>query len=260
MRRPGTHDPGHVAQGAGGGAAPERFAAWLSGHAHADPSVGAVYRYHSRSDAHSKELARLIWLDLLEHCGAMRLDHDAGSLIMKVNYRHVWSRTGKAKTIDLALGCPDGSGGLDEVRLSCELKAVMTEHGKSQPRVFDELSSSHQIVHQGNPRALAAGVTLVNIASEFVSPLRQRPGAPLAVSRHRQPAAAASMVGHLRGLAVRAGDSQDGFDAYCTIVIDCDNQGPAVFWTAHPAPQPGDGDHYATFLERLCQAYAERHP
>jgi hypothetical protein len=50
----------------------------------------------------------------------------------------------------------------------------MTEHGKSQPRVYDELSSSHEIVHQGRQDAIAAGITVVNVAPRFISPLRQR--------------------------------------------------------------------------------------
>ena len=33
--------------------APLDFAAWLTSHEHPDPVYGWVYRYHSRSDAHS---------------------------------------------------------------------------------------------------------------------------------------------------------------------------------------------------------------
>jgi len=38
---------------------------------------------------------------------------------------------------------------LAEVLLACEFKAVMKEHQKAKPRVFDELNSSHRIVHDG---------------------------------------------------------------------------------------------------------------
>jgi hypothetical protein len=135
----------------------------------------------------------------------------------------------------------------------------MTEHGKSQPRIFDELGSSHEIVHQGDVQAIAAGMTVVNIAPTFVSPLRnQSADTPMEVSQHKQPHVAERMVQHLRGLKIRDGVSDVGFDAYCTIVVDCDNQTYARLWTAAPAPQPGDRDHYETFLLRMVKFYEER--
>lgn len=133
----------------------------------------------------------------------------------------------------------------------------MTEHGKSQPRVFDELGSSHEIVHQGDRQAIAAGITVVNIAGTFVSPLRQK-SKKLYVSKHKQPHAAERMVNHLRGLPIRKSTDETGFDAYATIVVDCDNQGPAMLWTKPPAPQPGDPDHYDSFIEMIAKVYVAR--
>ena len=66
------------------------------------------------------------------------------------------------------------------------------------------------------------------------------------------------MVNHLRGLPIRDTLDSAGFDAYATIVVDCDNQGPASLWTAPPAPQPGERDHYGTFLKRLASAFSQR--
>ena len=134
----------------------------------------------------------------------------------------------------------------------------MTEHGKSQPRIYDELSSSHEIVHQGRPEAIATGITVVNIAKTFVSPLRQTSAKSVKISRHKQPAVTERMVQHLRGLPIREAVGQVGFDAYTTIVVDCDNQNDVRLWTAPPAPQPGEPDHYETFLHRISRLYAER--
>jgi len=145
------------------------------------------------------------------------------------------------------------------VLISCEAKSVMTEHGKAQPRVFDELSSSYGIVHKGRADAIAAGIAVVNIASTFVSPTRnQFAGGQLAVTKHRQPDVTANMVKHLRGLVIRDAVEGIGFDAYCTVVVEVDNQGHGALWTKAPAPQPGDPDHYETFIGRLASFYAER--
>ncbi len=117
--------------------------------------------------------------------------------------------------------------------------------------------SSHEIVHQGDPEAIAAGITVVNIAKTFVSPLRQK-GGDLIVTNHRQPDVARQMVEHLRRLPIRSGGTGVGFDAYATIVIDCDNHKMAALWTDPPAPRPGDPDHYDTFLSLLSRACEAR--
>jgi hypothetical protein len=262
--------------------APERFAAWMSGHTHVDRRYGFEYRYHSRSDAHSVALCTEILADILAATPALRVQGEELRITYGINERFTWPSTNKPKALDLAIGPPVGSkpavavdlgaadgaqaelmGGISKARLadvyfSCEAKTVMTEHGKSQPRIFDELSSSHEIVHRGRRDAIATGVTVVNIAKTFVSPLRQAAGQPLHVTHHNQPHAAAAMVNHLRGLNIRDSVAQVGFDAYATIVIDCDNQGPARLWTEDPAPQPGDLDHYETFLNRVSTFYTER--
>ena len=247
--------------------APGRFAAWLSSNAHRDRRFGYLYRYHPRSDVHSVMLCTFILEDLLEGCPILREQASRGEVGYGINVRHVWPTTQKSKTLDLAVGrlaSPIASSKivrvnkLSDVFFACEAKSVMTEHGKSQPRVYDELSSSHEIVHQGQPNAIAAGITVVNVAETFVSPLRQTTADRLHISSHIQPEVTARMVTHLRGLPIRERVGQIGFDAYCTIVVECDNQTIATLWEATPAPQPGDRDHYETFIKRIARLYAER--
>jgi hypothetical protein len=240
--------------------APERFADWLRQHVHNDRRLGHTFQYHPRSDAHSKALAAFIWDDLVARCLKIAQHAASGRIVHRINYRHQWPGSGKRKTIDLAVGPPTASGQLLAVWLSTELKSVMTEHGKSEPRIFDELQSSYRIVNTGNPTAVAAGLTAVNIGGTFVSPTRQVPGQPLSVTRHNQPHVAQRMVGVLRGLPLRQSTAQTGFDAYCTFIVDADNRGSATLWIGPPAPQPGDPDHYETFLQRICDAYTARFP
>lgn len=247
--------------------APESFTDWLTAHEHRDPTFGWVYRYHPRSDAHSVALCGFILEDLITKCASLRRHAGEDKVVYGINAKHVFPN-GKRKTLDLAIGTAQSAEGarfagviraghIGRVLIACEAKTVMTEHGKSQPRVFDELSSSHEIVHQGDHNAIAAGITVVNIAKTFVSPLRQR-SKKLHISQHKQPHAAARMIEHLRGLPIRIDPAAVGFDAYATIVVDCDNQGPAMLWTKAPAPQPGDPDHYDTFIQRIAAAYESR--
>lgn len=57
---------------------------------------------------------------------------------------------------------------------------------------------------------------------------------------------------------MREDDDGVGLDAYCTFIVDADNQGHVALHTRPPAPQPGDIDVYETFLDRICRLYAER--
>ena len=201
-------------------------------------------------------------------CPAPRDHAIVDRIVYGINARHTFPN-GKRKTLDLAIGTASAinatprfgdtihTGGIERVLIACEAKTVMTEHGKSQPRVLDELSSSHEIVHQGDRQAIAAGITVVNIADTFISPLRQK-SKKLHVSQHKQPHAAERMINHLRGLPIRNMADETGFDAYATIVVDCDNRGPTILWTKPPAPQPSDADHYDTFIERIAKAYTDR--
>lgn len=248
--------------------APESFVSWMTKHEHKDQNFGWVYNYHPRSDAHSVALCTLILEDLLAACPALRKQALADRIGYGINLRHTFPN-GKTKTLDLAIGTLKSikeptrfadaiyPAEIERVLISCEAKTVMTEHAKSQPRVFDELGSSHEIVHQGDREAIAAGVTVVNIADTFVSPLRQRT-ATLHVSKHKQPRAAQRMVNHLRGLPIRDTLDGIGFDAYTTIVVKCDNQGPATLWTEAPSPQPDEADHYDTFVRRISESYSAR--
>jgi len=231
-------------------------------------------------------LCEFVMRDLLENCAILREQALHSESAYGINVKHKWATTGKAKALDLAVGIPAESAlqsppvgpgpirrvqntkrksgtalevvnSLSRLLIACEAKAVMTEHGKSQPRLFDELSSSHEIVHQGDQETIAAGIVMVNIASTFASPLRQN-AKRVHFSRHDQPLVTARMIQHLRGLRIRDNVGEVGFDAFCTFVVDCDNQTGCTLFTDSPSPQPGDPDHYDTFIDRIARFYAER--
>lgn len=250
--------------------APERFVHWLSEHEHPD-KIGK-YRYHPRSDSHSKALCEYVLSDLLDDCSVLENHAAEGLVVFGINCKYRWEASGKPITIDLAIGTPlDRSAStvtaprlrirtsaIKSVLVSCEAKSVMTEHGKSEPRLFDELSSSHEIVHRGNPAAIAAGITVVNASKTFVSPLRQVSGTAISVTEHNQPHVTEKMVNHLRGLRIRDDVDSVGFDAYATVVVDCDNIGEAKLVTNPPAPQASERDHYEEFVRRIVRFYGER--
>jgi hypothetical protein len=82
----------------------------------------------------------------------------------------------------------------------------------------------------------------------------------VAYTPHKQPAAAQGIVDILRGLQRRSDVGAVGFDAFSTIVIDCDNLGPCKLHEGPPAPQQGDLDFYNAFIDDISRAYAARFP
>lgn len=258
--------------------APQRFTQWMGANVAPDsrPGYGHMsYRYNSRSDAHSVVLCQLILDDLLQSCEKLRAQAQNRQVVYGINVLSPFLSpiTGKSIKLDLAIGPPHANtplsgsqpvlaGQLADVFFSCEAKTTMTEHIKQKPRLYRELNSSHQEIHHGAPRAIAAGITVVNIATSFISPLRQIARGAVVVSRHRQPAVTADLIQHLRGLPIRQAIGRVGFDAYSTVVVDNDNTvttpNNVRLQTDPPAPQPGDQDHYATFLTRICDLYNQR--
>jgi hypothetical protein len=246
-----------------------RFVDWLATNSQRSKTDGRMYNYLPRSDSHSIALCRFIVQDLVIRSEVIREKAKEGRIAFGLNVRHRFPN-GKTKTLDFAIGIPDPAGlpltphGISQaeefsrVLISCEQKTCMTEHGKSQPRLYDELSSSHEIVHQGDQQCIAAGVAIINIAPTFVSPLRQRTGLDLVTTRHNQPGVTGSMINHLRGLPIRNDIGQVGFDAFVQAVVSCTNQDGATLHTELPAPQPGDPDHYDTFVNRIGLAFQER--
>lgn len=90
------------------GTASTRFAAWMAAHEHRDATLGFVYRYHPRSDAHSKELCRLVLEDLIVACPSLRHHAEADQIVYGINCLYTFPVSGKTKTLDfvVAKGTP----------------------------------------------------------------------------------------------------------------------------------------------------------
>lgn len=67
--------------------APQKFAEWMSTHRHVDPRFGHVYRYHSRSDAHSIALCTEILKDLAQACPVLRSQAERGEIVFGINVK-----------------------------------------------------------------------------------------------------------------------------------------------------------------------------
>lgn len=257
------------------------------------------WQYHSRSDRHSKVACWGILFDLLQTSSLLRAHVADGKVFFGVNHTMRDFVHNKEKKLDLVLCRPESSATVNprspavtlqsladrwQIKLAplqqamltalppisqapvgavlaaLEAKATMTEHGKAGPRLYDELNSSHQIVHASSNRALSIGFFMVNASGTFISPDRNKNLAAdelRHVTIHKQPSAAEHSINVVMGLPRRSGTSGMGYDGLAIVVIDMPNDGttPVRLITAPPAPPRGDIFSYEAMLTRVANEY-----
>lgn len=253
------------------------------------------YQYHSRSDHHSKLACWCIAFDLMCASNLLRKHVADGKVTIGVNHEMLDFKQRRKKDLDLVIARPahesdtrsmsladlakrievqfddterrvfDGlpdviKQPVGSVLIALEAKACMTEHGKSEPRLYDELNSSQQTVHGANDAAIACGLAMVNLADTFISPGRQHVGLPTEVTTHKQPGVTEGVIDKIRQLPRRTQPGSDGFDALGIMVLELRNDGsPVGVVTDPPAPQPGHGDTYVEMVTRAASLYDYRY-
>jgi hypothetical protein len=254
------------------------------------------WQYHSRSDLHSKVACWGVLFDMLRTSALLKKHAVDDKIIFGVNFEMRDYGTGRKKNLDLVVarttsspggkpktladladqwaivltdsqraelkGLPEmmegdvtGSG----VLVALEAKATMTAHSKARPRLYDELNSSHLMVHGASSQALAVGLAMVNGADTFISPERQTSTKRDVPSVHKQPGDAAKVVAKLEEIPRRTAEGGHGFDGLGIVVVRAANDGsPVELVASPPAPQPGDIFYYDDMLSRVSNEYDTR--
>lgn len=267
-----------------------------SGFAH-----GNSWQYHPRSDRHSKILCWSIFFDLAIRDNLISRHLHQQKISFGINHTMRDFANDRAKDLDLVIcrrmssskaggsitnfremaqaygvilteeeqsildGIPEiPSTGVQTALIALEAKAAMTEFSKARPRIYDELNSSQVTIRGDTQSAIAAGFVLVNIADNFVSPLKN----PWALSSlihspiinmHKQPKNAGNMIEKIRQLPRRSSVNDQGFDALGLALIRCENNGaPVEIFSSDPSPQVGDAFYYDNFIERIETLYSSR--
>jgi hypothetical protein len=213
--------------------------------------LGNRWQYHSRSDHHSKVACWGIVFDLLHRSTLLRRHVEDGTVHFGINHEMRDFVNDRKKNLDLVLCTPSGaksnpsaltllsmaehyeidltppekaalealpllrSAPVGSVLAALEAKACMTAHQRALPRLYDELNSSHLTVHGASDEAIAAGFAMINIATRYLSPDRNKEkGAKHRVwSAHNQPRDALLAVDKVRQLPRRSRTGSPGYDA-----------------------------------------------
>ncbi|MFJ4583750.1 hypothetical protein [Streptomyces echinatus] len=250
-----------------------------------------MLQYHGRSDRHSKLACWGILFDLLRSSSVLRSQVESGEVVFGVNHTMKSYAPEKSKKLDLVLCRPEFEqvpspraqtleslaehygveltpeqermlkelptiyeAPVGNVLVAFEAKACMTEHVKALPRLYDELNSSHQIVHGHSSNALSVGFAMVNASETFLSPTNEGK-----VNTHSQPRVMQRTIDTLTSLPRRSHHSDQGFDGFAIVVVDMTNDGtPCELVTTPPAPQPRDVLHYDRMLQRVAHEFDSR--
>ncbi|WP_406485019.1 hypothetical protein [Streptomyces microflavus] len=258
------------------------------------PIKGNMLQYHGRSDRHGQLICWGILFDLMLHSHVLRSHVEAGKVVFGINHTLRSFSPEKRKRLDLVLcrpkagalppsrprtlqtiadrhgielspeqqGLLDGlpliqEGPVGNVLVALEAKACMTEHIKALPRLYDELNSSHQIVHGHSSQALSIGFFMVNAANEFYSPTNTANPGP---NINPQPRAMERAIAQVTDLPRRSHHSSQGFDGLGIVVVDMNNDGtsPCKLVATPPAPADDDVLHYNSMLQRMAHEYDSR--
>lgn len=258
---------------------------------------GTLWQYHPRRGHHSAVACWGVLLDILQESNILRDQFLANKVVFGLDVSLRDYTRDQPKKLDLVIGRPDPSGrvrkkphtlpslvdkwGIDltpqaadavqklhyveegpigAVHLAAEAKAAMTEFGKSRPRLYDELNSSHQIVHGASTHALAMGVAMINVAPEFLSPTNNPKGSSYfdatVVNAEQQPRQADLTVKHVAGLPRRGGPKATGYDSLAIVVVDMRNDGGPVRLVDQPPAPPADSVfRYSQAIRRIASEY-----
>jgi hypothetical protein len=226
-------------------------------------------------------------LDLLSNSSLLRQHVDEGKIVFGLDHEMQDFAASRSKNLDLVIAKPnDGGwnqkrsprrfselpalfdmeltvhqqellrnlpdpveGAAGAIYLAVESKACMTAFTKSYPRFYDELNSSHAVIHGASNRALAVGLAIINVADTFLSPVG-------GLNSHRQPQDAHGAIAKVEQLPRRSGDEGVGYDGLGIILIDLANDGSPV--TIPELPAVPRNYEYDRMVLRVAHEYDVR--
>jgi len=233
--------------------ADELIVDWLNNHG-----------YHPRSDVHGKMLCRFLLDDLLYESPFLREMALRGNIVYEENTKIgteplTWN-------IDLLLGPASqarfSSSSINivadkpqDIWLAVDAKSVMTEHGKARRNRQRDLNSFQDVVKRYYPNCVTYGLMLLNMATEFKSPLRT----DITIHRNveRLVAECIEIYNEIPRADINGGS---GIEAVGVIVVNHTNipGDETTLVTRPPAPQEGELANYRTTLGIIKDALEQR--
>jgi hypothetical protein len=249
-----------------------------------DKLAGAIYRrdYHNhRLEDHSDEVSDGILADLLEVCGPLRADFEAGLVNA---WKNVPSPSDRERKIDLLIAEPLPNGGpdLSRTRVGIENKSVATAHRNKTNR-YDDLIKLLGAYQSSRPETVLVATVIVGTAmrylnipdgvrkhydGDFESDVRPRLSTGdetlwtqfrTSVSHNKayQPAQTAAFFRETIPTRPPGMTHLPGYDFVLIVPMHIDNVAPPFVDRDFEAGLDHDGE-YARMVTSICRAYIAR--
>jgi len=224
-----------------------------------------AHMYHPRSSSHGDAMCSYLLRDLYNNCPALKAMADNGSLVYQTNYT-INKDTPSRWTIDLVLGRATNESlsatttvakaDPSEIWIAIDAKAIMTEHGKARRNRQRDLNSMADILHRMSPTPIIGAYLIMNMASQFRSPLRDE------VTKHKNiEQLVAGTIPLFDDILKNEETGRPGLDAMGVTIVDYSNLlgSECKLVNGPPAPKANDPLHYQNFLSKICTKFSARH-
>ncbi len=227
--------------------APDKYVRWINEH------IG----FNPRAQGHSNALCSFIDADLRAAIPSLARRLAVGGLVLDLNLDVPPGGGPRSRNIDMGYYTQEPPG---RVVLTVENKTTMTAHGRARKNRLGDLIAYCMHLHTHHPRAVAGFTIVVNAAPRY-----RNPDEFSEVAKHKavlKPQELSATVQLFQKVQLRgaAEDPGDFPEALAIIVVKYDGDNPARVFTEPPAPQPGDPNHYATFIGTMARRFEERWP
>ncbi len=162
------------------------------------------------------------------------------------------------RDVDLVFFDPKIQGPINKTRLAVENKTIMTAHGKARKNRYGDLIAYANHIHNHFFKAVAGAIVTINVCPNYRNP------DPFATDIERDypnmEKIVTDTVKIFTDIPLREKEDEpnDQPEAIAVILVDYDGVNEARLVIDPPAPQLGQPNHYASFVERLCRLYEER--
>jgi len=209
-------------------------------------------------------MCRFLLNDLYSNCPTFKAMADKGAIVYQANYT-VNEGTPSRWTIDLVVGKSSGESPLpgasiaranpSEVWIAVDAKAIMTEHGKARRNRQRDLNSMADILHRMHPVPITGAYVVINMASQFRSPLRTE-----SIQHKNIERIVAETIPLILEILKDKEKGRQGLDAAGISVINYSNLPGAECKLIEdpPAPDASSPLYYDNFLSKLCDEFTAR--
>ena len=227
--------------------APARYVQWIN------DNIG----FNPRAQGHSNALCSYVDADLRMAIPALASRLSAQQIAFGLNLDVPPGGGPRSRNIDMGY-FRDGEP--HQVFMAVENKTIMTAHGRARKNRLGDLLAYCMHLHTHHQDAVAGFTVVINAAERY-----KNPDEFSEVAKHKavlKPHELQMTIDLFRKVPLRRSSDEPGDlpEGLAILVVEYDGGTTARLVSESPAPQPGEPNYYASFVETMVKRYRERFP